>query len=81
MKKLSLCASLVVLATTFCLGAATAQEIKAKFGTSNPESHPQTLGARKFADIVVKKSNGRIKITVYSAAQLGSDQQMQAAGP
>lgn len=79
MKKLSLCASLVVLATTFCLGAATAQEIKAKFGTSNPESHPQTLGARKFADIVDKKSNGRIKITVYSAAQLGSDQQMQAA--
>ena len=79
MKKLSLCASLVVLATTFCLGAATAQEIKAKFGTSNPESHPQTLGARKFADIVDKKSNGRIKITVYSGAQLGSDQQMQAA--
>ena len=35
--------------------------------------------ARKFAELVDKKSNGRIKITVYSGAQLGSDQQMQAA--
>lgn len=65
---------LAILATT-----AQAQEIKAKLGTSLPDSHPQTIGARKFADIVDKKSSGRIKITVYSAAQLGSDQQMQAA--
>lgn len=58
---------------------AHAQEIKARFGTSLPDSHPQTLGARKFAELVEQKSNGRIKITVYSGAQLGSDQQMQAA--
>jgi tripartite ATP-independent transporter DctP family solute receptor len=67
-----------------CLGAAlvapvAAQEIKAKLGTSLPDTHPQTLGARKFAELADKKSNGRIKITVYSAAQLGSDQQMQGA--
>ena len=79
MKKLSLRTSLTILATILCLGTATAQEIKARFGTSNPESHPQTLGARKFAELVGQKSNGRIKISVYSAAQLGSDQQMQAA--
>lgn len=60
-------------------GQAAAQEVRAKLGTSLPDSHPQTLGARKFADIADKKSNGRIKITVYSAAQLGSDQQMQGA--
>lgn len=67
-----------------CLGAAlaapvAAQEIKAKLGTSLPDTHPQTLGARKFAELADKKSHGRIKITVYSAAQLGSDQQMQGA--
>lgn len=60
-------------------GGAAAQDIKAKLGTSLPESHPQTIGARKFAELTDKKSNGRIKITVYSGAQLGSDQQMQAA--
>lgn len=61
------------------IGTAQAQDIKAKLGTSLPDTHPQTIGARKFAELADKKSNGRIKITVYSAAQLGSDQQMQAA--
>lgn len=81
LKTLTLRGSLAIVAAALCLGtaAAVAEEIKAKFGTSLPDSHPQTLGARKFAEIVDKKSNGRIKITVYSGAQLGSDQQMQAA--
>lgn len=58
---------------------AGAQEIKARFGTSLPDSHPQTLGARKFAELVEAKTAGRIKVAVYSAGQLGSDLQMQAA--
>ncbi len=81
LKTMTLRSSLAILAAARCLGttAAVAQENKAKFGTSLPDSHPQTLGARKFAEIVDQKSKGRIKITVYSGAQLGSDQQMQAA--
>ena len=58
---------------------AGAQEIKARFGTSLPDSHPQTLGARKFAELVEAKTAGRIKVAVYSAGQLGSVLQMQAA--
>ncbi len=69
---------LAALALGFC-ALSSAQDIKAKLGTSLPESHPQTIGARKFAELADKKSNGRIKITVYPGAQLGSDQQMQAA--
>lgn len=80
-KTMTLRGSLAIIAAALCLGTtgAVAQEIKAKFGTSLPDSHPQTLGARKFAELVDQKSKGRIKITVYSGAQLGSDQQMQAA--
>jgi tripartite ATP-independent transporter DctP family solute receptor len=37
------------------------------------------LGARKFAELVKTKSAGRIQISVYSNAQLGSDLQMQSA--
>ncbi len=77
MFKLIRCA--VAIAAVMAVAAASAQEIKAKLGTSLPDSHPQTIGARKFAELADKKSNGRIKITVYSGAQLGSDQQMQAA--
>ena len=69
----------IAVAALVAVAAASAQEIKAKLGTSLPDTHPQTIGARKFAELADKKSNGRIKITVYSAAQLGSDQQMQAA--
>ena len=80
LKNLSL-SVLAITAAAFCFAttASAAEEIKAKFGTSLPDSHPQTLGARKFAELVDQKSKGRIKITVYSGAQLGSDQQMQAA--
>ena len=60
-------------------GSVLAQDVKARLGTSLPDSHPQTLGARKFAELADQKSRGRIKITVYSAAQLGSDVQMQGA--
>lgn len=71
---------LAVMAAALAASAlAGAQEIKARFGTSLPDSHPQTLGARKFAELVEAKTKGHIKITVYSAGQLGSDMQMQAA--
>lgn len=71
---------LVVLAAALAGSAlAGAQEIRARFGTSLPDSHPQTLGARKFAELVEAKTAGRIKVSVYSAGQLGSDVQMQAA--
>lgn len=69
----------LVAATLVASALAGAQEIKARFGTSLPDSHPQTLGARKFAELVGAKTAGRIKVTVYSAGQLGSDMQMQAA--
>ena len=71
-----------LLAGALALAAActaSAQEIKARLGTSLPEAHPQTLGARKFAELAEKKSGGRIRITVYPAGGLGSDQQMQSA--
>ena len=81
LKTMLLCGALWGVAAGMGLGAeaAMAQEIKTRFGTSLPDEHPQTLGARKFAELVGAKSQGRIKVTVYSSAQLGSDQQMQAA--
>ena len=71
--------SIVATLAIAAVSATSAQEIKARLGTSLPDSHPQTIGARKFAELADKKSGGRIKIAVYPGAQLGSDQQMQAA--
>ncbi|WP_353173659.1 TRAP transporter substrate-binding protein [Paracandidimonas soli] len=72
-------AALTMVAAVGGAAPAWSQEIKAKLGTSLPDSHPQTMGARKFAELVEQKSDGRIKVAVFSNGQLGSDQQMQAA--
>lgn len=58
---------------------AAAQQIRARLGTSLPDAHPQTLGARKFAELVAARTGGRIAVSVYSNGALGSDVQMTSA--
>lgn len=48
-------------------------EIVARLGNSLPDTHPLTLGAKKFAELVENKSNGEIKVKVYSNGILGND--------
>ncbi len=50
--------------------------IELSFGHDMPENTPQHYGAVRFADIVSFKSKGRIKIKIYPAQKLGTDQQM-----
>jgi C4-dicarboxylate-binding protein DctP len=49
---------------------------KLSFGHDMPEDSAQHLAALKFAEIVHHKSNGRVKIKVFPAQQLGTDHQM-----
>ena len=54
-----------------------AQDIKErnlKFATSLAKEHPFTVGMQKLADGVAQKSGGKMKITVFPSAVLGSDQ-------
>ncbi len=58
-------------------GAASAQDIKEhtiKFAANAPEGHPAVAGMRKFADLVAAKSGGKIKVNIFLAGVLGSDQ-------
>ncbi len=68
-----------VLLAGLVAGSATAEPIKARLGTSLPDTHPQTLGARKFAEFVDGKTSGRIKIQVFSNGTLGNDVAMTSA--
>ncbi|MFD1780835.1 TRAP transporter substrate-binding protein [Fredinandcohnia salidurans] len=49
------------------------KKIELKFAEVNPEGHPMTDAAEKFAEIVKEKSDGRITINVYPAGQLGDE--------
>ncbi len=58
-------------------GAASAQDIKErtlKFAANAPEGHPAVAGMRKFAELVTAKSGGKIKVNIFLAGVLGSDQ-------
>ena len=53
-----------------------AKPIKINFGHPLPPNHPNHLAAEKFAKLAMKNSNGRIKVDIYPANQLGNAKQL-----
>ncbi len=81
MKRLVL-KSLVAAVAFAAMGMASAQDIKErtiKFGLNGPEGHPAVAGMKKFADLVAAKSGGKIKVNLFLAGTLGSDQSVVSA--
>lgn len=75
----ALVSSTVLLAVFASPALAQIREHNLKFGTNLAEVHPQTVGARKFAELVEKKSGGKITTRVFGTGSLGTDQQMVSA--
>jgi tripartite ATP-independent transporter DctP family solute receptor len=76
MKRLFIKTVLASVALAAC-GLAAAQDIKErtlKFALNGPEGHPAVAGMKKFADLVAAKSGGKIKVNLFLAGALGSDQ-------
>ena len=76
MKRLFVKTTLAALVLA-AFGSAFAQDIKErtlKFGLNGPEGHPAVAGMKKFADLVAAKSGGKIKVNLFLAGVLGSDQ-------
>ncbi|HCJ56343.1 MAG TPA: hypothetical protein DHV55_02375, partial [Clostridiaceae bacterium] len=58
-------------------GSKTSDEaITMRLATSVQKDHPMNLAALEFARLVNEKSNGRIKVDVYSSRQLGQDNEV-----
>jgi tripartite ATP-independent transporter DctP family solute receptor len=59
------------------LGSAAAQDVKErtlKFALASPEGHPAVAGMKRFAELVDKKSGGKIKVNLFLNSALGGDQ-------
>lgn len=69
-------AALLVCGMTATASQTLAADISARLGTSLPDSHPQTLGAQRFATLVEEKTNGAIDVQVFSNGILGNDVNM-----
>ena len=74
MKLIGMCfAALVGLSVS---GPAFGQEVKLTLGHGAAAGNPRDDGAKRFAELVKERSNGRIAIQVAGSAQLGDDAAM-----
>lgn len=76
------CALLLGAALSVTSYVANAQEIaerELRFAMSLAADHPLGVAGQKFADIVAERSGGKMKVTLYAGAVLGSDQQNLSA--
>jgi TRAP-type transport system periplasmic protein len=71
------------LATTLVVAASLpslAQEERTiRWGHLNNTDHPVSLGVQKFAEVLLAKSGGKMKIREFAASQLGNELQQQSA--
>jgi len=75
MKSRWIVALLAGLAFLVVVPVASAQVVM-KWGIVVPPEHPFTLGMKKTAEIVAQKTNNRIQIQIFPAAQLGTGKDM-----
>ncbi len=74
--------SAAAAAALVLLGAPTHAQVREqnlKVGTTLPDDHPITQGAKKFGELLQAKSGGKMKVRVYSSSSLGNEMQMQSA--
>ena len=77
--KFKLAEKLAGLAIVTLLGTSALAQITAKFAVTLPEKSHQGLGVARFAELVDKKSQGRIKIKPYYNGALGNDVQVTSS--
>jgi len=76
---------IVAVAVTLCgfalASAADAQirEHQFRWTTANPAGHPITMGGDKFAELLAKKSGGKMTVKIFPGGVLGGDVQVLSA--
>ena len=78
--RLSRILSAALLGGALFAGAASAQEERTiRWGHLNNTDHPVSFGVQKFAEILLAKSGGKLKIREFASSQLGNELQQQSA--
>src|SRR6516225_11519204 len=74
-----LCAAVSLCALLGTPAAAQVQERTIRWGHLNNTDHPVSMGVQKFAEILLAKSGGKMKVREFAASQLGNEFQQQSA--
>jgi len=68
------------LAAAFSMPASAQQQERIiRFGHLNNVDHPVSLGVKRFAEVLLAKSGGKMKVQEFPASQLGNELQQQSA--
>ncbi|CAM3944156.1 TRAP transporter substrate-binding protein [Bordetella muralis] len=69
------------IAACFAAGAMAAEykERTLKLGHVIADDHPAALGAKRWAELLTQKSDGKIKVRIYGNGAIGGDTQMTSA--
>ena len=74
-----LAAASLALFLTAPASAQVAQERVIRFGHLNNADHPVSFGVKRFSELLVAKSGGKMKVQEFPASQLGNELQQQSA--
>ena len=82
------CAALGSVSTGCKAAPASSEEMKPdlilRYAENQPEDYPTSQAALAFSDLVAQRTNGRVKVAVYTSGELGAEQsvieQMQFGG-
>jgi tripartite ATP-independent transporter DctP family solute receptor len=72
----SLALGLTAAATASLVRPARAQQTTLKLGEIYPESHSNSRGAMRFAELVADKTGGQVKVEVFPDSKLGSEREL-----
>lgn len=68
---------------SFCVGLMgpswAQQDRTIRFGHLNNPDHPVSFGVKRFAELLAKKSDGKMKVQEFPSNQLGNEMQQQSA--
>lgn len=68
------------LALSLAVPASAEYKAKMKLASTQSMEHPYMVGAKKFADLIRERTNGRIEIKLYPSNQLGKGEREMTEG-
>ena len=71
--------ALILATCAIALSTSALAAVTARLGHAMPDSHPQAVAMKKFAELAGKYTNNNVQIKTFDSALLGSDEKMLQA--
>jgi tripartite ATP-independent transporter DctP family solute receptor len=80
MKRIFIQCIMLTIALGMAIPVSAQYKATMKLASATAPDHPYNLGAKKFADLIKERTNGRIEIKIYPSLQLGKGEREMLEG-